>query len=319
MKSEHFNGIFSAIEQVKNALSRNKLKKIVALIMSIALWFYVMGAQNPTIEDSYRVKVHLRNNSYDYKAFYEEQEAKVMLSAPRSYFIDYTEKDIRAYADISSYGEGEYDVPIEVNYPKGFELNRISPETIHVKIEPIIEKQMELTIIPSGSPSPHTIVTNIQAPQNITIIGPKNIIDTVKKVVGYVGVVGESEDFELNVPLSAVDENGREVASARVAPSSVNVLVQIEKCVIKSVPIVANLKPPDGKEISNVKIEPATVEIEGIADVVNSIDSLKTIDVTISKDDKSYNETLKLVIPEGLKVSAEEVHVTAELNLVNSK
>ncbi|MBQ7198331.1 MAG: hypothetical protein IJS29_03610 [Selenomonadaceae bacterium] len=314
MKIEHLKkGIFSTLEQVKNALSRNKLKKIIALIMSITLWFYVMGAQNPTIEDSYRVKVHLRNNSYDYKAFYEEQEAKVTLSAPRSYFIDYTEKDIRAFADISSYSEGEYDVPIEVNHPKGFELTRISPETIHVKIEPIVERQMDLQLIPSGSPSPHTIITGIQAPQNITIIGPKNIIDTVKKVVGYIGVVGESEDFELNVPLSAIDENGREVASARVAPSSVNVLVQIEKSVIKSVPIVANLTPPDGKEISNVKIEPSTVEIEGIADVVNSIDSLNTIDAAISKDVKAYKEKLKLVIPEGLKVSVEEVLVTAEI------
>lgn len=313
MKSEHLKRIFSTIEQVKNALSRNKLKKVIAMIMSIALWFYVMGAQNPTIEDSYNVKVHLRNTSYDYKAFYEQQEVKVRLSAPRSYFIDYTEKDIRAYADISSYGEGEYDVPIEVNYPKGFELNRISPETIHVKIEPIVERQMELQLITSGSPSPHTIITNIQAPQNITIIGPKNIVDTVKKVVGYIGVVGESEDFELNVPLSAIDENGREVASARVAPSSVNVLVQIEKSVIKSVPIVANLTPPDGKEISNVKIEPSTVEIEGIADVVNSIDSLSTVESAIQKDLKAYNETLKLVIPEGLKVSVEEVLVTAEL------
>lgn len=313
MKSEHLKRIFSAIEQIKNALNRNKLKKFIALIMSITLWFYVMGAQNPTIEDSYHVKVHLRNNSYDYKAFYEEQEAKVTLSAPRSYFIDYTEKDIRAYADISSYGEGEYDVPIEVNYPKGFELTRISPETIHVKIEPIVEKQMDLQLIISGSPSPHTIITGIQAPQNITIIGPKNIIDTVKQVVGYVGVVGESADFELNVPLSAIDENGREVASARVAPSSVNVLVHIEKSVTKSVPIVAKITPPDGKEISNVKIEPATVEIEGIADVVNPIDSLNTIDAAISKDVKTYNEKLKLVIPEGVKVSAEEVRVTAEV------
>ncbi len=316
MKSEHLKRIFSAIEQIKNALNRNKLKKFIALIMSITLWFYVMGAQNPTIEDSYHVKVHLRNNSYDYKAFYEEQEAKVTLSAPRSYFIDYTEKDIRAYADISSYGEGEYDVPIEVNYPKGFELTRISPETIHVKIEPIVEKQMDLQLIISGSPSPHTIITGIQAPQNITIIGPKNIIDTVKQVVGYVGVVGESADFELNVPLSAIDENGREVVSARVAPSSVNVLVHIEKSVTKSVPIVAKITPPDGKEISNVKIEPATVEIEGIADVVNPIDSLNTIDAAISKDVKTYNEKLKLVIPEGVKASAEEVRVTAELKAV---
>ena len=317
MKSEHWKRIFSTLEQIKNTLTRNKLKKFVALIMSITLWFYVMGAQNPTIEDSYRVKVQLRNNSYDYKAFYEEQETKITLSAPRSYFIDYSENDIRAYADISKYSEGEYDVPIEVSYPKGFELNKISPETIHVKIEPIIEKQMALQLIISGSPSPHTIITNIQAPQNVTIIGPKNIVDTVQKVIGYVGVVGESSDFELNVPLSALDENGRDVASARVAPSSVNVLVEIENSLIKSVPIVANLTPPEGKEISKVKIEPATVTIEGVANVVDAISSVRTIEATIPKNMTEYNSTLKLIIPENVKANVEEVLVTAELKASN--
>lgn len=304
-----------ALEQIKNALQRNKLKKILALILSMALWVYVMGTQNPVIEDSYKVNVKLKNFSAEYGVFFNEnEEVKVILSAPRSYFIDYSEKDIRAYIDTSDYGEGEFDIPIETDFPKGFELIKISPETIHVTIEPIIERQMELQIILSGAPKPNTIVKNIDAPKNIAVVGPKAKVNTVSQVVGYVGITGDDNDFELNVPVSALDENGRGVTEVRVIPSSVKVYIDIEKSAKKIVPIVADLTPPNGKEIDTVTINPATIEIEGAEDVINGIESLKTVSIIIPENTDTYQKELAIVIPnENLKLNVKKVTVTAKL------
>lgn len=304
-----------ALEQIKNALQRNKLKKILALILSMALWVYVMGTQNPVIEDSYKVNVKRKNFSAEYGVFFNEnEEVKVILSAPRSYFIDYSEKDIRAYIDTSDYGEGEFDIPIETDFPKGFELIKISPETIHVTIEPIIERQMELQIILSGAPKPNTIVKNIDAPKNIAVVGPKAKVNTVSQIVGYVGITGDDNDFELNVPVSALDENGRGVTEVRVIPSSVKVYIDIEKSAKKIVPIVADLTPPNGKEIDTVTINPATIEIEGAEDVINGIESLKTVSIIIPENTDTYQKELAIVIPnENLKLNVKKVTVTAKL------
>ncbi|MBQ6976818.1 MAG: hypothetical protein IJS81_11305 [Selenomonadaceae bacterium] len=304
-----------ALEQIKNALQRNKLKKFLALILSMALWVYVMGTQNPVIEDSYKVNVKRKNFSAEYGVFFNEnEEVKVILSAPRSYFIDYSEKDIRAYIDTSDYGEGEFDIPIETDFPKGFELIKISPETMHVTIEPIIERQMELQIILSGAPKPNTIVKNIDAPKNITVVGPKAKVNTVSQVVGYVGITGDDNDFELNVPVSALDENGRGVTEVRVIPSSVKVYIDIEKSAKKIVPIVADLTPPNGKEIDTVTINPATIEIEGAEDVINGIESLKTVSIIIPENTDTYQKELAIVIPnENLKLNVKKVTVTAKL------
>lgn len=301
------------IEQVKDALSRNKLKKFIALIMSMALWVYVMGSQNPVIEDSYYVKVRIRNAPTEYKAFYEEQDARVNLSAPRSYFIDYNESDIHAYIDVANYGEGEYDLPIAASYPKGFELNGISPKTVHVKIEPIIERSMDLNLIVNGSPKPNMVVNTVDALQNVTVVGPKNLIDTVKKVAGYVVIVGEDTDFEMDVPLSALDENGREVPMIRVIPSTIKAFVDLEPSIKKTVPIVANINVPNGKEISKITITPESAEIEGLKEKVNAIDSLKTVAFTPPADQKSFKETLSLEVPEQIKTSVSEVMITVEL------
>ncbi len=317
MKTEGISGLFS---QIKDALSRNKLKKIIALILSMSLWVYVMGAQNPVIEDNYRVKVNLRNNNPDeYRAEYNtEQDAKVSLSAPRSYFIDYSENDVHAYIDVSSYGEGEFDVPIEASYPKGFELLKISPETIKVKIEPIIERQMELQVIPSGSPTPNTVVKSIDAPKNVAVVGAKKFVESVIKVIGYVGLAGEDEDFELNVPMTAIDENGRSVETVRVVPASVNVFVDIEKGAKKTVPIIADVTAPNDKEISKITVNPATIEIEGIEGYINAIDSLRTESVTIPTGKDVYKNYLNVSVPEGvLKLNTERVFVTVELKSLN--
>ena len=306
------------IEQIKDALQRNKLKKFLALILSIALWVYVMGGQNPVIEDSYRVKVALRNNSSDYKSFFDEQEVRVRLSAPRSYFIDYSDKDIHAYIDTSDYGEGEHDIPVETDFPKGFELIRISPETVHVRIEPIIENQADLQLIISGAPKSNNVVKSLHAPEVVTIIGAKSAINSVSQVVGYVGITGDDDDFELNVPVSALDENGRDVPDVRVIPSLVKVFVDIEKSAKKTVPVVADLTAPNGKEIESVTINPNSVEIEGAEDVVNDINSLTTVSIIIpdnvSLSNGIYKKELAIVLPDGnLKTNVERVTVTAKL------
>ena len=302
------------LEQIRDALQRNKLKKVLALILSIALWVYVMGGQNPVIEDSYRVNVKLKNFNAEYKAFFNDQEVRVRLSAPRSYFIDYSEKNILAYIDTTDYGEGEHDIPVEADFPKGFELIGISPETIHVKIEPIIERQMELQLILSGAPKSNRVVKEINSLKDITIVGPKSAVNTVSQVVGYVGVTGEDDDFDLYAPVSALDENGRTVADVRVVPSSVKVFVDIEKSAKKTVPIVADLTAPTGKEFDSVTITPNSVEIEGAEDVVNNIDSIKTVSIIIPENIDTYKKELAIVIPaDNLKTNVERVTVTAKL------
>ena len=306
------------MEQIKDALKRNKLKKVLALILSMALWVYVMGGQNPVIEDSYRAKVILKNNASDYKTFFDDQEVKVLLSAPRSYFIDYSDKDIKTYIDTSDYGEGEHDIPIEADFPKGFELIRISPETVHVKIEPIIEDQVDLQLIISGAPKSNNVVKGLQAPESVTIIGAKSAINSVSQVVGYVGITGDDDDFELNVPVSAIDENGRDVPDVRVIPSLVKVFVDIERSAKKTVPVVADLTAPNGKEIESVTINPNSVEIEGAEDIVNDINSLKTVSIMIpnnvSLSNGIYKKELAIVLPDSnLKTNVERVTVTAKL------
>lgn len=306
-------GFILFLDQVKDVLSRNTTKKIVALVLSMALWVYVMGAQNPIIEDSYRAKVQLKNNSMKYEVFFDDTEARVTLSAPRSYFVDYKESDIQAYIDVSSYEEGEYDIPIEAVYPRGFELNKITPTTIHARIEPIIELQRDIELKISGSPAPNTTVRNIQVPSTVVLIGPKSKIERVDKVHGFIVISGESESFTLKVPINSLDENGRSIEGIREVPDSVDAFIEIARSIKKSVPIVADVTIPDEKEISKVSVDPDNVVIEGAEDIVSSIELLRTVPIIVSSSSNNYKTTTKVIVPNDTKVSVSEVTVTVEL------
>lgn len=301
------------LEQIKNVFRRNKMQKCVALISSAVLWFYVMDTQNPIINGSYDVPVTVSNVPRDFKPVYNEQDARVRLSAPRSYFIDYGASNIRAYVNLQNYSaEGEYEIPIDVSYPKGFELESTTPNTLHVQLDPIVEMQMPVNVTMTGSPAPDSVVKDaIKSSENVTLIGPKNEVNRVKQVRGYVGLNGNAESFDIVVNLSPLDEDGRAVNSVRVAPSAITVNVQIESELRKkTVPVEADITVPDGREISQVIVAPKTIDIIGKEDVLNEIDSIKTEPLSFMVNAKTFIGKLRLMVPNGVTPSTREVDVT---------
>ena len=304
------------IRQLNEIFSRNKIKKLTALAMSTALWFYVMGSQDPSMSGSYTVPVSVINSSRESRAILEEHPIKIKLSAPRSNFAEYSESDFRATVDVANLTEGEYDLPVEASYPKGFELQEVYPNQIHVKIEPYVEKQIEAEVIVNGEAVSDSVVKGIaKSLDNLTVIGAKSDVEKVQRVIGYVGLTTrEEDDFELQVPMSAIDADGREVKNVRVVPSAITVTVDLETGIKKkSVPVNANITLPPGKEFSKITVEPAQIEIAGKEELLNTIESIQTVALTLPAVNDVFHSTLKLVIPEGVTVQIDKVTVTAEL------
>ena len=303
------------IEQFNNIFRRNKLKKFTALIMSTALWFYVMSSQDPPMDGSYTVPVAVINSSRDFRAVVEDKPITVELSAPRSYFAEYKDQDIRATIDVANLTEGEYDLQVEASYPKGFEFQDVSPDTLHVKIEPYVEKQIAAEVIVTGSTVSDAVVKSVaKSLDNLTVIGAKSEVAKVQRVIGYAGLTNSEDDFEMQVPMSAIDADGREVKNIRVVPSSITVTIDLETGVTKKVvPVTAEISLPSGKEFSKITVEPEQIEIAGKEEVLKTIESLKTAPITLPAVNNTFHGTLKIVVPDGVTINVDKVTVTAEL------
>lgn len=301
--------------QLKNILRHNKLQKFIALVLATALWFFVMSSQNPVINSSYTVPIAVINAPRDYSVTLEDTPIKVKLSAPRSYFVDYSDRDIRATVDVANLAAGDYDLTVEVNYPKGFELRDISPEKLHVKLEPFLEKQMNAEVIVNGSTVSDAVVKGIaKSLDSITVIGARNDVEKVQRVIGYVGLTNNEDDFDLQVPMSAIDSDGREVKGVKVVPSFITVSVDLETGVQKkTVPVKVNLIAPSGKEFAKITVNPEQIEIAGKEEIINSITEIETVMLTLPALNDDFHGTLKLVLPKDIVVQQDRVTVTAVL------
>lgn len=299
-----------------NSLFRhNLLEKVACIVIATLLWIVVMDDQNPVIEGSYTVPMSFTDVPEGYKVLHSDQPVKINLRGPRSYFVNYESKDFRAYSNLNGLEEGDHEVKIEAKFPQGFELISVSPTQTQVKLDPYIERQMPADLIVTGAAGANATVTNVsQSSDTVTIIASRTTAEAVTRVIGYVGLSGNKEDFSLQVPMTAINEDGRALQDVRVVPSFMNVDVKIELGLVKkSVPIEPDLVVAEGFDVDKLTVEPEQVEIAGKETVVIPIDKIKTQPITVPLGEKSVRQTVNLIIPDGVMSKSLQATVYVEL------
>lgn len=306
-------------KRIQNMVRHNFLAKLISLVMAVSLWVIVMDDQNPMVEKEYNVPVTLSNVPRPYRIDQDVETVKIRVRAQRSNFVNVDSSNFRASADLTGLEEGSFHLPVHVDVPQGFELMESTPEEIAITMDPIIERQIRAEMIVTGAAAPNVTVGNIhQDHQTVTVVGPKSYVDQVDRVVGYVGLTGNAEDFNLQVPLSAINSEGRESPGVRIVPSNVNVEVELARGLTKKVvpvkPILGN-DLEEGYVVDSAKVSPASIEVAGTDTLIAAIGFIGTENISLKERKGPFTIPVKLVIPEGITVTNPEVSV----NIVISK
>jgi len=298
-----------------NVFRHNLLKKLIALFAAFIMWVYVMADQDPAIEGSYTVPLTMSNTPYDFMAVCEEKTVQINTRAPRSYYVKYDANAFRVYANLEGLDEGVHQINPQVVMPSGFELVETTPAVLNVKLDPLTERQMPIEIVTIGAMGTETSIKKIdKSMEYVTIVGPKSFVEKVSKVYGTVNLNNQTNSFEMQIPLNAVDEKNQAVNRIHVVPSVITASIEVESGSKKRiVPIIPELSVMDGWELTKITVEPAQMEINGAESVINSIVTLKTVPFTVQTGQRFFKSTLRLVVPEGVTVTGNEVTVTAEV------
>lgn len=301
--------------QILDFFRRNLLKKLIALVAAFCMWVFVMTDQDPPIEGTYTVPLTISNAPYELMPIFADKTIIIETRAPRSNFVKYDANAFRAYLNLEGLGEGDYQITPRVLMPQGFELLETNPAVINVKLDPLTERQMPVEILTTGNIAQDASITEIRKSMDtVTVVGPRSFVEKANRVYGTVNLSGNTSSFELQIPMRTVDDKENVVANVRVVPSVITVSVDIKSGIKRRiVPIVPELTAPDGWELKKITVEPAQVEISGAESIVNPIVTLKTVPFTVQNGQRLFTGTLKLIIPEGVKVDHEEVAVSAEV------
>ena len=303
------------ITQILNVFRRNLLQKLIALVAAFCMWVFVMADQDPPIDGSYTVPLTISNAPYELIPICREKTIIVETRAPRSNFVKYDSNAFRVYANLEGLNDGEHQLTPRVVMPQGFELLEIKPDTIKVKIDPLIEQQMPVELKISGAIAQDaTIRDMVKSMEVVTVVGPKSFVEHVTKVYGNMNLNGNASSFEMQIPMNAVDAKDNVVPRVRVVPSVITVSVDIESGVKKRiVPVIPELSVADGWELTKVSVEPAQMEIVGAESAVNSIVTLRTEPFVVQTGQRFFKGTLRLLVPDGVSVKTDEITVSAEV------
>jgi YbbR domain-containing protein len=292
--------------------------KIIAIVVAVILWLFVMNDQNPSISGSFTVPVTVMNAPDGYKISYAEDKVKIKVRGPRSLFVNADTDEFKAYIDLDGVSDGKQAVKVQTILPQGLELVSTSSDTIDVMLDRIVQHRMPVDLIVTGAPVPgSTVAKVVKSVQYVTIEGPESAIANVARVIGYVGVSGNATDFSLEVPLSAVNSDGKAVDGVRVIPSSVKASVQLARGLTKK---IVTIKPifsgdlPDGFLVGNVRVDPSKIEIAGEASLIEGIDTINTENISLAKMKKNTKKVVKLDLPEGITVTNRDVSVSVEIS-----
>lgn len=301
--------------QILNIFRRNLLKKLIALAVAFLMWVFVMTDQDPAIEGSYTVPLTISNATYELIPISSNKTIQIRARAPRSNFVKYDANAFRVYANLDGLGEGNHQITPQVVMPQGFELLETYPATLNIKLDSLIERQMPIELITTGSIAQGSSIKEIRKSMDaVTIVGPKSFVEQVARVYSMINFSGNASSFEMQIPMRAVDAKENPLTNVRVVPSVITVSVDIESGVRKKiVPVVAEMTAPEGWELRKITIEPAQIEISGAESVINPIVTLKTEPFTVQTGQRDFKATLTLVIPESVTVKSNEVIVSAEV------
>lgn len=297
--------------------NKNLMAKIIALIVAVILWFFVMNEQNPAIDSTFTIPLEVQNAPEGFMVEKGVETIKLKVRGPRSLFALASEKDFKAYADLNSITEGKHSVKVQTVLPQGFDLVTASPETVIFDVDKIIRQDFKVDLAFSGSPDGGmTIGSAVPAVREVKAEGPSAAVGLVSRVVGYISLAGKDGDFSAAVPLVAVSSEGKEVSDVKLTPGSINVDVSMVKGLYKKYvdvkPIVAN-DLADRYVLHTIKIDPAKIDIFGDQRIVEKLDFIETETISLADVTKPVTKEIKLKLPIGITVTNDTVTVKIDI------
>lgn len=292
---------------------KNLTAKILALIMAVVLWVYVMNEQNPFIDTNVEVPLEVKNLSTSLSATDMPEQIRVKVRGPRSTIMMLPTEDVKAYIDVKGLSEGKNIVKVHVTVPTGLEVVEINPDKVTLRLETLVSKQVPLGVQVSGTP-PKGIVFERAVPnvEKVTLHGPKNLLDTVTQAFVQVNVSEKNNDFFVKLPISPVNQNGKVVEGVHANPDFAEVKVSLTQSVVKkSVDVKVNLagELTKGVELKQITSNPSKVEVSGSEALVEKMDAVFTEPISVTNIEKDTDIEVKLQTKEGITVDKKTVKV----------
>jgi YbbR domain-containing protein len=284
-----------------STFGRNKLLKILSVLLAVALWFAVSGEERTEV--TLNMALEMVNMHHNLMVTSEVPPAiQVRVVGPRSIVNSLSQTRLSETLDLTGYKGGRHTFyldPHSFNLPRGVQVLRIQPNPIHLTLAATMTQKLAIKpILRNKPPEGYEVVGVKTKPSEVLVTGPYpelaelNFLPTVPIDVSHMKertIIGTSLDFK-NLHLS-VKESSPILANIDVAPKTIT-------RTISKVPVVT------GAPVSRIWPKKVTLVIKGPWPVVRALkpDALKPqVDIQNLTPGR-HNVDISVQLPEGVSL-----------------
>lgn len=300
-------------------LKNDRINIVIALLIAIGMWVYVVGVENPekettlkdipitflnedTLADEGLTLLSVSDNSVDVK-----------VSGVRNEIKHVKKSDIKIYVDLEGYKEGQHTVRLQIGKVDKVEIE--SKTKISVVIDRLVTEEKPVAISMDGHVSDETEPYVVQvSPHAVEVTGAKTLIDSIVKLDAALDIAKVDTQLKsFTVPLKPLNAAGDTVGNVRLAATSVSVsAVNLSK---KTVHLEV---PVDGYDADNVErtvTVPKTITIKGMDADLQEISSVTAERIDISEIYENTALRIVPILPSGVEVAANSQNLKARIEI----
>lgn len=301
--------------------NRKVFNIILAIILAVGVWLYVINVENPTGTVPIRdIPVSLvGEDSLAERGLMvtdqSQDSVSLKLSGRRKTLMKLNRKNLTLELDVSTItSEGEHTLSCRASFPNNVGTDNVSvSDWEDLRVTVTVEKQ-ETKEIPVRGEFIGTEADNCLAgavstdPETITLTGPAEALDGVSYALASVGGKEVSDTVTESVSVVLMDPDGKPASRKNITLDKETVAVTIPVRQVVALPLTVTLTGGDTSSAADVSVEISpksiTVVKDPEADLPQSI-SLGEIDLSDVLADTSY--AIPIHLPDGVVAWGKEV------------
>lgn len=323
---------------LKLFFTKNLAMKIGSLIFAFLLWAYVTTTTNPlrskTLSDvpvTYvgAEDIQLRGLTPSMPFYDTLNTVTVTVEVPTQDVSSVTRSSVSASVDLTGItGPGEYTLPVlAATDTDNVSITSTMPANVTVEIEESVQKQVPIEVQLEGTRI-STLYYGVPklSQSTITLSGPRSGIEQVARAVCTIDVSGLTETTTATHSLTLMTQDGGELPStlfAGVPSVIVEVPIYPTRVIDLNVDRIQSAVAgiPEGYEITDVTVEPASVRVAGPQDAIDAIQYLSTESMDADNAEGTVTfENVSLALPDSVYAAVpDEVEVTIEVTEIQDE
>lgn len=300
-------------------LKNDKANMVIALLIAIALWVYVLGG-DPTATSIVRgIPITFMGQSALAEEGYillssSDEAISATISGQRSDVNRVKRGDkIKVIADLEGLQEGEHSVRLKITTPDSVEISDTSKNKVTVVIDRLVsvEKPVVATLTGQSSDESEPYIVQLSR-EKVAVSGAATLVDQVSALNAELDSAKVDSTLKaFNVKLNPVDKDGRIVEGVTLENKTVSITAVLlnKKTVKLNVPLVGQ---DTGNAERTVQV-PKTITIKGTDADLSDISYINAEPLDLSTVFEDTTLPIVPILPDGIEVATNSVNLTAEV------